>query len=295
MSGTREIRKQIGSISSTRKITRAMEMVAASKMRQANQRMVHTRPYREAIQRVLRHVSLSSSQYSQRWLQAPNSHTVGYVVIGTDRGLCGGLNANLFRSVYADIAKRGTDDFRIYAIGKRANLGFRRFGEKLVGSVGTLGNVPQVSRLQSISSQLLTDFADGKVGPIYLCHNKFHSAMAQQAMMSPILPLQEIAPVVQSAAEQIVTGAPVGRWDYIYEPETPELIDGLVARYVEALLLQACIENVACEQAAKMVAMKSASDNASGLIDTLQIRYNKARQAAITQEIAEIVGGAAAV
>jgi F-type H+-transporting ATPase subunit gamma len=287
MSQAKEIRTKIGSIKSTQKITRAMELVAASKMRRAQDRMATSKPYATKIREVISHVASSHSEYAHPFLQErTETKRVGYIIISSDRGLCGGLNINLFRSVVNDIKPWMDKDVEIdyCLIGRKAESFFKRHGGNVVAMADHLGDAPEVADLIGIVKVMLDHFTDGKIDALYIVGNEFINTMKQQPYVRQLLPLEPD------------TSEKQGHWDYIYEPDSArELLDMLLRRYIESQVYQAVVENIACFQAAQMVAMKSATDNAGELIDDLQLIYNKARQASITAEISEIVGGAAAI
>ena len=287
MTAAKEIRNKIQSIKNTQKITRAMEMVAASKMRKAQDRMATSRPYAEKIRQVIEHVAASNSEYRHAFLMKRDIKKVGYIVVSTDRGLCGGLNANLFRRLLQDMDEWRQKDvaIEISLIGRKAEDFFKRYGGDIQGVATQLGDAPSMQDLVGVVSIMLNRFASGEIDALYLVYNEFVNTMSQKPQLEQLLPLPE------NTDEKISTA----HWDYIYEPDAKELLDKLLQRYIESRVYQSVVENIACEQAARMVAMKSASDNAGDLINEFQLIYNKARQAAITQEIAEIVGGAAAV
>lgn len=287
MSQAREIRTKIGSIKNTQKITNAMELVAASKMRKAQDRMATSRPYATKIRKVISHVASSHSEYPHPYLQTrENIQRVGFIVVTTDRGLCGGLNVNLFRTLLPEI-KQWEDkqmEVDLCLIGKKGEAYFQRVGGKIVAAADHLGDAPEVQKLVGIVRVMLDRYDEGKLDAVYIVSNEFINTMTQKPQINQLLPLK-----AEDQSSQ-------GHWDYIYEPDaSKELLTQLLIRYIESQVYQAVVENIACEQAARMVAMKSATDNAGDLIDELQLIYNKARQAGITQEIAEIVGGAAAV
>ncbi|PXF30739.1 ATP F0F1 synthase subunit gamma [Pokkaliibacter plantistimulans] len=286
MAAGKEIKSQIASIKSTQKITSAMEMVAVSKMRKAQDRMAASRPYAERIADVIRHVANSNPEYKHLYLQERDVKRVGFIVISTDRGLCGGLNINAFKAmikVMKQYADKGVE-IDICAVGTKAGSFFRNYGGKVVAYANHLGDKPEVKDLIGIVKVMLDAYDEGRLDRLYLVSNKFVNTMTQQPAVVQMLPLQ---------AED--NDGLKHHWDYLYEPDAKALLDGLLIRYVESLVYQGVVENVACEQAARMIAMKNASDNAGNIIKELQLVYNKARQASITQEIAEIVGGAAAV
>lgn len=282
----REISTKIKSVKKTQKITSAMQLVAVSKMRRAQDRMLRTRPYANKIQRVVDHVAKSHSEYHHPYLMArDNPKRIGYIIISTDRGLCGGLNINLFRAVLTDMHawdKKGVGA-DLCVIGQKGENFFRRIGGHIIAQADHLGDTPTISDLIGIVKTMLEAFNNGQIDAIYLASNEFINTMTQKPKITRLLPI-----VVKTEKEQ-------GYWDYIYEPDAKEILDVLLVRYIELQVYQAVIENIACEQSARMVAMKNATENAGEIIKELQLIYNKARQAAITQEIAEIVGGAAAV
>ena len=287
MAGAKEIRTQIASIKNTQKITKAMEMVAGSKMRKAQDRMAACRPYAERMQRVIAHLSHAHPEDKHPFTLGREVKRIGYIVVSSDRGLCGGLNNNLFRKLTQEIrAHRDAGvDVDFCTIGNKALNFFRHFGGNVLAQVTHLGDSPHIEELIGTIKVMLDAYEEGKIDRIYVAFNTFVNTMTQAPTVTQLVPI---------AAEQ--PDEKLGHhWDYIYEPESREVLEGLLVRYVESLVYQSVVENAACEQSARMVAMKSASDNAGGLIDELQLIYNKARQAAITQEISEIVSGAAAV
>lgn len=287
MAGGREIKTKIKSVQNTRKVTRALEMVSASKIRKAQDRMKASRPYARAMKQVIGHLAQANSEYRHPFLvEREEVKRVGYVIVSSDRGLAGGLNNNLFRKVLADVRQWqdkgiGVD---VVTIGQKASTFFRRIKVDMLASVTHLGDVPRLDQLIGVIKVMLDAYESGKVDRVYLVYNDFVNTMTQRAAFDQLLPL--------AAADSLDTRHD---WDYIYEPDAQTVLEHVLTRYVESLVYQAVLENVASEHAARMVAMKAASDNASKLIDTLNLVYNKARQAAITQEISEIVGGAAAV
>lgn len=287
MAGAKEIRTKIASVKSTQKITRAMEMVAASKMRKAQDRMEATRPYAEKMRQVIGHVALANPEYKHPFMNAREVKRVGLIIVSSDRGLCGGLNSNLFRRLVREIRElqgAGTEvDF--CTIGTKALGFFRRVGGKVAAQATHLGDAPHIDDLVGTVKVMLDAYHEGEIDEIRIAYNQFVNTMTQEPTVEQLVPL---AP--GDDAEQLKH-----HWDYIYEPGAKDVLDALLTRYIESLVYQSVVENAACEQSARMVAMKSASDNAGNLIDELQLVYNKARQAAITQEISEIVGGAAAV
>jgi len=282
----KEIRVQINSIKNTQKITRAMEMVAASKMRKAQDRMNGTRPYAHRMEQVVSHLALAHPEYRHSYLVDREEKRAGYLIISSDRGLCGGLNSNLFRRIVAEMKRQDTAgvSMDLSTIGSKANGFFSRLGGNVLAHVAHLGDAPKLVDLTGAVKVMLDAFDEGKIDRLYLCHNEFVNTMTQKPVIRQLLP---IPPAEDDELNH--------QWDYLYEPEAKEIIEELLVRYVESLVYQGVVENAACEQAARMVAMKAASDNAGNMIGDLQWVYNKARQAAITQEISEIVGGAAAV
>ena len=270
------------------KITSAMEKVAASKIRKAQQQMEASRPYAERIRRVIGHLAHANPDYKHPFLIEREAKRVGYIVISTDRGLCGGLNVNLFKSVIGELAKRAEENIEVdlALVGAKAVQFFRRIGGNVVGTATHLGDRPHINDLLGAIKIMLDSYEDGKIDRLYLVHNDFVSAMSQRPEINTLLPVSEIDLGDESLQDH---------WDYIYEPDAGELLDDVLQRYIESQVYRGAVENFACEMAAKMVAMKSATDNAGEIIEKLQLDYNKARQAAITQEISEIVGGAAAV
>ncbi len=282
----KEIRNQIGSIKNTQKITSAMEMVAASKMRKAQEQMELGKPYAKNIRAVVSHLANSHPEYRHTYMEERPAKRVGFIVISTDRGLCGGLNINLFKNMI--IAMKGWHeedvDIEICAIGGKGAGFFNSYGGKVVAAIRGIGDKPAVEDVVGGVKVMLDSFADGNIDKLFLVSNEFVNTMTQKPTVEQLLPLQ--------AAEDDELKH---HWDYIYEPDARELLDSLLARYIESQVYQAVVENNACEQAARMIAMKSATDNAGELINELQLVYNKARQAAITQELSEIVGGAAAL
>jgi F-type H+-transporting ATPase subunit gamma len=289
MPGVKEIRVKIASFKSTQKITKAMEMVAASKMRKAQDRMRATRPYSEKIRRVIGHLRHANPDYKHPYLIERPARSVGFIVITTDRGLCGGLNVNLFKTTLASIRewqKQGAD-VSMCLIGSKGVQFFRRLGNvKTLATVTHLGDRPHVADLIGTVKVMLDLYMEGKLDRVFVVNNEFVNTMSQKAIVRQLLPVAA-AEADESKLQKL--------WDYIYEPSAADLLEGVLMRYIESQVYQGAVENVACEMAARMVAMKSATDNAGKLIDELQLIYNKARQAAITKEISEIVGGAAAV
>jgi len=287
MAGAKEIRGKIASIKNTRKITKALEMVAASKIRKAQDRMRAARPYAEKIRKLVGHLRQVNLDYKHPFTLERPVQSVGIIVISTDRGLCGSLNLNLFKTTLAAIREAQSRNAKVYlcVIGSKALQFFRRLnGIEIAASVTHLGDRPHVKDLIGTTTVMLDFYRDTKVDQLLLVHNVFVNTMTQKGLVSQLLPLQTID---KHELQE--------RWDYIYEPDAAEILDRILMRYIESQIFQGAVENVACEMAARMVAMKSASDNAGDLIDELQLIYNKARQAAITKELSEIVGGAAAV
>jgi F-type H+-transporting ATPase subunit gamma len=287
MAGGREIKSKIKSIQNTRKVTRALEMVSASKIRKAQDRMKTSRPYARLMVQLIGHIAKANSEYTHPFMaERKDVKRVGYIIISSDRGLAGGLNSQLFRKLIADgreWQEKGAE-LEVVAIGTKAATFFRRFKVNMVGSATHLGDVPKLEKLVGVIKVMLDGYASGHLDRVYICYNSFINTMTQKPRQHQLLPLPA-ADTLQSKHD----------WDYIYEPDAQTVLDHVMTRYVESLVYQALLENVASEHAARMVAMKSASDNATKLIGTLNLIYNKARQAAITQEISEIVGGAAAV
>ena len=286
MAGAKEIKTKIASVKNTQKITSAMEMVAASKMRRAQERMAASRPYAESMRKVIGHVAQGSLEYKHPYLEVREAKRVGYIVVATDRGLCGGLNVNLFKKVVADVKswKEQGAEFEFCPIGARSVQFFKSFGGQVSAHASGLGDAPKLADLIGTVGVMLEAYNEGKLDRLYVVFNKFVNTMTQTPVIEQLLPLPK--------SEDDETAH---RWDYIYEPDPKALLDTLLVRYVESQVYQGVVENIASEQAARMVAMKSATDNAGELINDLQLVYNKARQAAITQELSEIVSGASAV
>jgi F-type H+-transporting ATPase subunit gamma len=283
----KEIRSKIASIKNTQKITRAMEMVAASKMRKTKDRMQATRPYSKRIGQIIKHLAHANPEYKHGFLVAREVKRVGIIVVSSDRGLCGGLNANLFRKTLTYLIEweKAGIEVDVCTIGTKASGFFGNLKTHLVGQAVKLGDAPHLNDIVGIIKIMLDAYAEGRIDELYVVNNEFVNTMTQQPTVNKMLPV---------VADEIEEGLN-GHWDYIYEPDAKEVLDHLLTRYIESIVYQGLVENNACEQAARMVAMKSASDNAGNLIKELQLIYNKARQAAITQEISEIVAGAAAV
>ena len=288
MPGEKEIRNNIRSVKNMQKITSAMEMVAASKIRKAQDQMAASRPYADRIRRVIGHLGSANPDYKHPWLIERDMKRVGYIVISTDRGLCGGLNVNLFKTVIGELQKHQEEGVEVdlVLVGAKAVQFFRRLGGNVVGTASHLGDKPHVNDLIGAIKIMLDSYSEGTIDRLFLVHNEFVSTMSQKPHVKPILPVSTIDLGDETLQDH---------WDYIYEPDAIDLLDDVLMRYIESQVYRGAVENFACEMAAKMVAMKSATDNAGEIIDKLQLQYNKARQAAITQEISEIVGGAAAV
>lgn len=290
MPNAREIRTKISSIKNTQKITRAMELVAASKMRKAQERMNMSRPYAEKIRRVIAHVAASHAEYQHPYMQErKNVKAVGFIVVTTDRGLCGGLNINLFRKAITEMKKWHDLGAKaeVCVIGRKAEVFFGQQGANVVGSVTHLGDKPALQDIIGVVQVLLKKYDEEKIDRIYICANEFINTMMQKPFARQLLPLE---------SSLTPTPTPTIYWDYLYEPDSAKiLLTMLLVRYIESQVYQAVIENIACEQAARMIAMKNATDNAKEIINELQLAFNKARQASITREIAEIVAGAQAL
>ena len=288
MAGAKEIRSKIRSVKNMQKITKAMEMVAASKIRKAQNQMEASRPYAESIRRVVGHIGNANPDYKHPWLVEREVKRVGYIVISTDRGLCGGLNVNLFKRVIGELQQWQEQNVEVdlALVGAKAVQFFRRLGGNVVGTAMHLGDKPQINDLIGAIKIMLDSYSDGNIDRVFLVHNEFVSTISQRPEVKTVLPVSAI-----DLGEETLQD----HWDYIYEPDAVDLLDDVLMRYIESQVYRGAVENFACEMAAKMVAMKSATDNAGEIIDDLQLAYNKARQASITQEISEIVGGAAAV
>lgn len=310
MAGSKEIRTKIKSVENTRKITKAMEMVAASKMRKAQERMRASRPYADKIRNVAAHLSHAQAEYNHPFLiKRDVVKTVGLIVVSSDKGLCGGLNTNMLR-LSVNQMKAWEAEGKKIAVSAIGNKGFgfmNRVGANVKSHITGMGDVPHLEKLIGTIKVMLDAYTAGEIDQLYICYTKFINTMKQEPVMQQLLPLSDelgahaqnnsVEPVtvngVVKSAVQI--GVAKGHWDYIYEPEAQPVIDELMVRYIESLVYNAVAENMASEQSSRMVAMKSASDNAKNVIGELKLVYNKARQAAITKEISEIVGGAAAV
>lgn len=287
MAGGKEIRTKIKSIENTQKITKAMEMVAASKMRRAQERMYQARPYAQKMRNVIAHVSQANLEYKHSFTSERPVKRVGFIIVSSDRGLCGGLNINLFRDVVNALTEWQSQSAEIdlTTIGSKGLQFFNRVGANIVSEATRLGDTPHLDDLIGPVKVMLDAYTDNRIDRLYLVHNHFQSTMSQTPQLEQLVPIHAEQP------DETLSH----HWDYLYEPDAKDVIDALMTRYIESLVYQGVVENIACEMAARMVAMKSASDNAGDLIDELQLVYNKARQASITQEISEIVGGAAAV
>lgn len=286
MAGAKEVRTKIASVKSTQKITKAMEKVAFSKMRRAQERMAHGKPYAARMRAVIGHLANATPEYKHHYMEDRPVKRVGYIVVSTDRGLCGGLNINEFKLAVKSM-KAWTDQgvaIDICAIGSKAQAFFRSYGGNVVAAVRDLGDQPSAADLLGSVKVMLDAYDDGKIDRLFVLYNEFVNTMTQKPELQQLLPLQ---------AEENEKLA--HNWDYLYEPDAQSLLDGLLTRYVESQVYQGVAENKACEMAARMVAMKNATENAGQMINDLQLLYNKARQAAITQELSEIVSGAAAV
>ena len=286
MAAGKEIRTKISSIQSTQKITSAMEMVAASKMRKAQDRMQLGKPYARRMRSVVGHIANAAPEYQHMYMQTREVKRVGYIIVSTDRGLCGGLNVNLFKAAIKSMKEWNEQGVEIdlSLVGAKSIAFFNSYGGNVVAAIRDLGEAPAVADLIGGVKAMLDAYESGKIDRLFLVSNEFVNTMTQSPTVEQLLPLQA------EASDEMQH-----HWDYIYEPDARELLEGLLTRYIESQVYQSVVENGACEQAARMLAMKNATDNAGDLIDDLQLIYNKARQAAITQELSEIVSGAAAV
>ena len=286
MAAGKEIRTKISSIQSTQKITSAMEMVAASKMRKAQDRMQLGKPYARRMRSVVGHIANAAPEYQHMYMQTREVKRVGYIIVSTDRGLCGGLNVNLFKAAIKSMKEWNEQGVEIdlSLVGAKAIAFFNSYGGNVVAAIRDLGEAPAVADLIGGVKAMLDAYESGKIDRLFLVSNEFVNTMTQSPTVEQLLPLQA------EASDDMQH-----HWAYIYEPDAKELLEGLLTRYIESQVYQSVVENGACEQAARMLAMKNATDNAGDLIDDLQLIYNKARQAAITQELSEIVSGAAAV
>jgi F-type H+-transporting ATPase subunit gamma len=293
MANSKEIKVQIASIGNTQKITSAMEKVAVSKMKKTQDKMLKGRPYRDRMLSVISHLAKGQPEYKPKYMEEREVKKIAIIVISSDKGLCGGLNANLLRDVtrFASEQASSGKEISYSLIGTKAQSFFRSFGGNVISVTEKLGDDPSIEQLVGSMKILLDAFSEGEIDKVYLASNSFVNTMTQEPEINQLLPLSKI-----DEEDEEDSGKDAPRWDYIYEPDDARvLLDGLMERYIESLLYQSVIENIACEQAAKMVAMKSATDNAGSLIEELQLVYNNARQAAITQEISEIVAGAEAI
>ncbi|MDO9478075.1 MAG: F0F1 ATP synthase subunit gamma [Pseudohongiella sp.] len=286
MAGGKEIRGKISSINNTRKITSAMEMVSASKMRKSQERMALGKPYATHIRNVIGHVANANPEYRHVYFTTRDVKRVAYIVVSSDRGLCGGLNINAFKAAVKEIAAWRKQDVGVEfcAVGAKAATFFNSYGGKVVASIRGLGDAPELNQVIGAVKVMLDKFTSGEIDRLYLVNNTFVNTMTQKPVVSQLLPL---LPSEDKSLKH--------HWDYIYEPQPESLLDGLLNRFIETQVYQGVVENIACEQAARMLAMKNATENAGELIEKLGLIYNKARQASITQELSEIVSGAAAV
>jgi F-type H+-transporting ATPase subunit gamma len=286
MASGKEVRNQISSIQSTQKITNAMEMVAASKMRKAQNRMQVGKPYAQRIRTVVGHIANANPEYQHMFMLEREVKRVGFVIVSTDRGLCGGLNTNLFKAAIKSMKSYADQGIEIdlCLVGAKAAAFFNAYGGNVVAALRDMGEDPSIGDLIGGVKVMLDAYGDGRIDKLFLVGNEFINTMTQNPTVEQLLPLK-----AEDSKEM------KHHWDYLYEPDAQELLDGLLTRYIESQVYQAVVENGACEQAARMLAMKNATDNAGDLIDNLQLVYNKARQAAITQELSEIVSGAAAI
>ena len=287
MASGKEIRTQIKSITNTQKITSAMEMVAASKMRRAQENMKATRPYASKIRNVIGHLALAHPEYKHTFMIERDVKRAGFIIISSDRGLCGGLNSNEFRATVGkmkELDEQGVD-IDVGTIGKKATQFFKRLKGNLRAKTENLGDRPRLEDIIGVVKVMLDAYENGEIDQLYVVYNEFVNTMTQAPQIEQLLPISAV-----EIDEEIKH-----HWDYIYEPDSKTVLEGLLMRYIESQVYQGMVENIACEMAARMVAMKSATDNAGDLIDGLELVYNKARQASITQEISEIVSGAAAV
>ncbi len=289
MAGAKEIRSKISSIKNTRKITSAMQLVAASKMRKTQDRMRASKPYAQKIHQVIEHLAGANSEYRHPFMEEREIKRIGVIIVSTDRGLCGGLNANLFRETinrFKHWQEQGKQ-IDLCIIGRKGLSFFRRVGGNVIGSADSLGDTPGTNDIIGVVQVMLQAYRDNEIDSLHIVYNEFINTMSQKPLFEQLLPLPKADNEERANLSHY--------WDYIYEPDAKELLDGLLDRFIESQVYQAVIENIACEQAAKMIAMKSATDNAGELIKEFQLAYNKARQSAITQELAEIVGGADAL
>ncbi|HDL5698659.1 TPA: F0F1 ATP synthase subunit gamma [Mannheimia haemolytica] len=288
MAGAKEIRTKIASVRNTQKITKAMEMVAASKMRKTQERMAASRPYAESIRKVISHIAKGNIEYKHPFLTPRPVKKVGYLVVSTDRGLCGGLNINLFKTVLHELKEKDDQGVksRLAVVGNKGISFFNPMGLEIKGHINGLGDTPAMEDLVGIVNGMVNSYREGEIDEVYVVYNRFVNTMSQKPTVQQLLPLPALE---NDSLEQ------TGSWDYLYEPNPQALLDSLLVRYLESQVYQAVVDNLASEQAARMVAMKAATDNAGNLINELQLVYNKARQASITNELNEIVAGAAAI
>ncbi len=286
MAAGKEIKKKIASVQTTQKSTRAMQMVAASRMRRTQDRMEQGRPYSQRIEEMIGHLANANPEYRPSYMVTRTVRRIGYIVVSTDRGLCGGLNVNLFRELIRHMRRWEGDGVEVdlALVGNKAAQFFRSVGGNVVAAIGDVGETPEIADLIGGVKVMLDAFESGRLDRLDIISNEFVNTMTQRPVMRQLLPLPPLD------LEDLKH-----RWDYIYEPDARELVEGLIERYIESLVYQAVVENTACEQAARMIAMKNATDNAEEIVNELTLLYNNARQASITQEISEIVGGAAAV
>tara|TARA_Y100000748_G_C15498642_1_gene489177 strand:- start:2095 stop:2958 length:864 start_codon:yes stop_codon:yes gene_type:complete len=287
MSGSQEIRSQIASIQNTQKITKAMEMVAASKMKKAQDQMTMARPYADKILNVISHLAHAHPEYESDFLSSRDVSKKGYIIVSSDRGLCGGLNNNLFKKVLDQVEtdKSNSIDSAFSLIGNKSTSFFQRVGGKVIAKTSQLGDKPKIEQVLGLIKSTIDKFLSKEIDELYVVYNRFINTVSQEPVVQKILPIS----VMEKNDDYNFY------WDYIYEPDAKDVLESLFTRYLESLIYRAIVENLACEQASRMVAMKAASDNASDLISELQLIYNKNRQAAITQEISEIISGAAAL
>jgi F-type H+-transporting ATPase subunit gamma len=289
MAGGKEIRTQIKSVKNTQKITRAMEMVAASKMRKAQDRMAAARPYADRMRNVICHLAFAHSEYKHPYLEDRElNDRIGFIIVSSDRGLCGGLNNNMFRQTLVTLEEWDNKSIQVdvCTIGQKACQFFKRVGSNIVAQTTHLGDTPAIEELIGTVKVMLDRYNRGEIQRLFIVYNEFVNTMTQKPRIEQLLPLSQLEAEREHYEHH---------WDYLYEPDAEPVLEHLLVRYMESLVYQGVVENIACEQAARMVAMKAASDNAGSLIDELQLAYNKARQAAITQELSEIISGAAAV
>lgn len=285
MSSTEKVKATIKSTEKTKKITGAMELVAASKLGRTQKHMAKSKPFSESILKILGHIASSNSEYHHPLLQdSGKREKIGYIVVSSDRGLCGSLNQHLFKAVLEHINSSKSKNVKFCVLGNKAGSFFNKFGRDVIGKTANIGDRPKIEDVVGTTQVMLNAYLNQEIDAIFLCYNQFKSTMSQ----TPII--RQLAP-----AKSLKNNNEPKHWDYIYEPDAKEVIDTLVTRYIESLVYQSVIENIACEQASRMIAMKNATDNAEDIIHDLKLIYNKVRQAAITQELAEIIGGAGAV